>query len=136
MLLLPVLICLGGFLVSRMSVPLSRMHVTVRLAERVSLEQSGEVTGTIDASDTFRATGEPIEKLYGEALSIREKFVAGGWLLGAFLGLVIGAKLIRLSVYRSRDDYTANRADCLACGRCFAYCPVEHQRTKNSKTII
>ena len=111
------------------------MHVTVRLAEQIYHEETDHAVKTTHASDAFRATGQPIDKLYNEALTIREKSVYGGWILGAFLGVVIAAKLIRLSVFRTRTDYTADRANCLACGRCFAYCPVEHQRIKNNKTV-
>jgi ferredoxin len=55
----------------------------------------------------------------------------GAWLLGGFLGLVIGLKLIRLSVYRRRVDYEADPALCVACGRCFDYCPRERLRRKS-----
>jgi ferredoxin len=44
-------------------------------------------------------------------------------------------KLISLSVFRRRTDYEADRATCLACGRCFPYCPVEHERRKEAGTL-
>jgi len=136
-LLLPILIATGGFLVSNMSVPLSRMHADVRLAERIYLEDTGAVLDTVDESDAFRATGTPIEQLYADVDIIRGKFTTGGWLLGGFLGLVLGAKLIRLSVYRRRSDYQAHRAYCLACGRCYEYCPVHQEKIKaDTATVI
>lgn len=52
----------------------------------------------------------------------------GGAILGGLLGLAIGLKLVRLTVWRQRADYEADRRHCLACGRCFLYCPQEHQR--------
>jgi ferredoxin len=130
--LLPVLVVLAGFLVSRMSGPFSRMHATVRLAERIHGEDGGTVEGTIDASDAFRATGRPVEELNAEALAIRGRFVTGGWILGAFLGFLFAMKLINLSIFRRRTDYEADRATCIACGRCFPYCPVEHERRKGA----
>jgi len=48
----------------------------------------------------------------------------GGW-LGAWVGLVIGAKLIHLSIRRRRRDYQPDRTSCVSCGRCFWYCPGE-----------
>ncbi len=111
----------------------SRMHTTVRLAERIHSEETGQVVDTTDASAAFRATGREIGDLYAEALSIRTSFGTGGWIFGGFVGLVIGLKLIGLSVWRQRTDYEANRASCLACGRCFEYCPVEHVRLKEVK---
>jgi ferredoxin len=49
---------------------------------------------------------------------------------GIFTGLVIMAKLIGSVIIRRQDDYEAKRADCVACGRCFAFCPREQNRRK------
>ncbi|MBN1846379.1 MAG: 4Fe-4S binding protein [Sedimentisphaerales bacterium] len=123
--LLPVLILGGGFLVSRLSVPFSRMHATVRLAEQVAREQADRTRETTDASDAFRTTGEPLESLYARALAKRRQIGRGAWLLGGFLALVLGCKAIRLAVYRRRSEYQADRGYCLSCGRCYAYCPMD-----------
>jgi ferredoxin len=109
------------------------MHPTVRLAQRIYLEDAGKVEDTTDASEAFRATGKETEALYDEALNIRAEFGLGGWFVGGFLGLVIGLKLIAASVWRQRTDYQAGKASCLACGRCYKYCPMEHERLKKIK---
>jgi ferredoxin len=131
--LLPVFIALSCWLGVRISTPLSCVHATVSLAERVWLEDTGKVEGTTDASDAFRKTGRPTEELYSETLNLKKKFVLGSGLFGAFIGLVIGIKLIYLSIRRRRMDYEVNRGNCLSCGRCFAYCPIEHKRLKKIK---
>ena len=71
-----------------------------------------------------RARQAPKEILT-EAAAIRRKFATGGWIFGAWVGLVIGVKLISLSVRRRRTDYEPDRGDCFACARCFEYCPNE-----------
>lgn len=134
--LLPVLIFLGGWLGTGLKSVTSRMHATVRLAERVYLEGTGKVEGTTDASTAFRATGADAKELYKEAMDIRARFGFGGWLFGGFIGLVVGLKLIGLSVQRQRTDYEADRASCLACGRCFQYCPREHVRLTKAKEAV
>ena len=128
--LLPILVAAGGWAGQALRGPLARTHRTVRTAERVRLEETGEVEGTNDFSDAFRATGRAASELYGEALVIRRRFAIGGALLGAFVGFVVAGKLITLCVRRGRNDYEADRASCLACGRCYAYCPKEHERLK------
>jgi NosR/NirI family nitrous oxide reductase transcriptional regulator len=133
LLLLPVLIVLGGWAGTSIKAITSRAHETVRLAERIYQEEAGEVEGTTDASSAFRATGQEIPALYEEAATIQAQFGLGGWIFGGFVGLVIGLKLIALSIWRQRRDYEADRADCLACGRCYAYCPREHVRLKEAK---
>ena len=134
--LLPVLVLAGGWAGASLKDVTARGHATVRLAERIYMEDEGIVEGTTDASDAFRATGKDIKELYDEVSVIIDKFVLGGWLFGGFVGLVIGLKLIGLSVRRQRANYEADRASCLACGRCFEYCPREHLRLKEAKEAI
>jgi NAD-dependent dihydropyrimidine dehydrogenase PreA subunit len=131
--LLPVLVFGGGLLGWLAREPLSRMHPTIRTAERVRLEALGEVEGTDDLSDAFRHTGGLNEDLYAEADRVGDRFATGGMLLGGFLGLAFGLKLVQVSVRRTRTDYEADRATCLACGRCFRYCPREQLRLKQRK---
>ena len=133
LILLPVLVFLCGWGGSSIRKVTSRMHPTVRLAERIYLEDNSKVQDTTDASEAFRATGKDTEELYKEALNIRTEFGLGGWFAGGFLGLVIGIKLITASIWRQRTDYEAGRASCLACGRCYKYCPVERERLKKIK---
>ena len=134
--LLPILMILCGWSGSGLRKVTSRMHPTVRLAERIYLEDAGKVEDTTDASLAFRATGKETEALYEDALNIRADFGLGGWLFGGFVGLMIGLKLIAVSVWRQRTDYEAGRASCLACGRCFKYCPMEHARLKKTKEVL
>jgi len=133
--LLPILIFLGGWAGSKLKTVASRMHPSVRLAERVRLEETGKVEGTTDASDAFRATGTETADLYESASNIRARFGLGCLIFGGFIGLVIGLELVSVSVWRQRQDYEADRASCLACGRCFEYCPREHLRRKKNDTL-
>ncbi len=127
---LPLLVAVGAYLASALAPALSRTHMKVLLAERVWMEEAGEVEGTTDASSAFRGTGRTLEDLYAEADAVRRRFRLGGALAGAYFGLVIGMRLLTLSVRRTRADYTIDRAACLSCGRCFASCPKERQRQK------
>jgi NosR/NirI family nitrous oxide reductase transcriptional regulator len=130
--LLPVLMAAGGWAGYSLKGPFARMHPRVRTAERVYLEETGQVAGTTDASDAFRATGQTSEALYDEATEIRRRFALGGTLLGGFMGFVIGGKLVALSVRRRRTEYEADPASCLACGRCYQYCPKERERFREN----
>jgi NosR/NirI family nitrous oxide reductase transcriptional regulator len=129
--LLPMLIGLGAVLGRYLDVPLSRLNPTVRLAEIMHEEEMGHFRPTSNESDAFRKTGKTVEDLYREASLIISKFgMAGAW-FGAWVGLVIGVKLIHLSIRRRRVDYEPDRAACVSCGRCFWYCPREHELSKN-----
>ena len=133
LLLLPVLVFFGGWAGSSLKGVTSQAHETVRLAKQIYLEDAGQIEEVTDASTAFRATGQQTKELYEQAADIRARFEVGGWILGGFIGLVIGLKLIGLSVWRQRTDYEADQASCLACGRCYKYCPREHVRLKKTK---
>ncbi len=122
----PTLVAAGFWLGRQLETPLARVHPVVRQADRVYQEQTGEIQDTSDVSDAFRNTGRPARELYAEAARLHVAFRrAGGW-FGAWVGLVVGVKLIYLSLRRRRTDYQPDRAACVSCGRCFWYCPCEH----------
>lgn len=146
LLLVPAWIAAGAILGRGLGPVFSRLHPTVRLAEDVRLTELGlaswllagentsgvQLTGPLkdrnEAVAAFRKTGRPPAELYAEAQGLQTEFrVAGAW-LGAWVGLVMGVKLVTLAVRRHRSEYVADRAACVSCGRCFWYCPEEQIR--------
>ncbi len=124
----PVLIGLLALLGTSLAVPLSRWHPEVRLAEQLRKEELGVAATTTDASEAFRNAGQPLREAYATAIQWRDRYrTLGGW-LGAWTGLVVGTKLVQLTLRRRRSDYQPDRAGCVSCGRCFWYCPVEQVR--------
>jgi Fe-S-cluster-containing hydrogenase component 2 len=129
----PLLIAAGAGLGYAMRSALASLHPTVQLAEQVRIERSGPAKAPIEgaqpsATDAFRATGETPEDLYVRADAIVKKFAGYGALFGGWVGLVFAVKLVQLSIRRRRTDFEPDRAACVSCGRCFWYCPEEHQR--------
>ena len=127
LLLLPVLIALGGFAGSKLGPAACRVDRTVHLAEHYAANQKAPIqngVATPEALELQRAEKNP-EELLAAALAIRHRFTLAGWLFGAWVGLVIGAKLILLSVRQNRTDFEPDRAACYACARCFESCPSE-----------
>lgn len=122
--ILPLWIGIGGFAGSMMHVPLSRFNETVYMAEQIV--ENPEVKNDPDNIDvrTFMSSGKSTEQLVIEADAIRHQFYIGGWILGGFMGLVIGTSLIGLSTFRKREDWEPNKTNCLSCARCMDYCPV------------
>lgn len=131
--ILPVLVIGGAMMGSRLHTPLSQIHNTVQLAERIRLEEQGKVQDTVLQSETFEQSGEPEEQLYNDAASIKNRFIKGSTYFGGFIGLAFGITLIGLSVRRRRRDYIPDRGTCLSCGRCFAYCPVGKKESKEDE---
>lgn len=122
-LMLPVLIALCGWVGHRLSVPLSRYNSNVALAERILAEhQSPALEPTLETK-TFRSKGMPEADLIQSALRIRAQMNVGGWIIGGFVGLVFGLKLIGFSTVRTQKDYEVDRTHCFSCARCCTYCP-------------
>jgi len=131
--LLPALVLAGGVLGYAVSGLAARVEHTVQLAERVRLEETGAVAGQTDLSRAFSELGTTNRQLYSQALAVKGKYAVGASLAGAFFGLVVALKLVSLAVRRKREDYLPDKATCMSCGRCFAYCPVEqHRRSKGT----
>jgi ferredoxin len=123
----PVLILAGAWIGHYFSPAAARLHPTVALAndylrERATPSKPALVGPDALAMDRARQAPEP---LLEQAAAIRRQFDLGGWLFGAWVGLVVGVKLIRLSVRASRADYEPDRAACVSCARCFETCPSE-----------
>lgn len=132
--LAPVILLVAAWAGSLTATPFSKMDYTVRLAERIALEDAGAVEGQTDASQSFRDSGQPTAPLYESAQTIRNQYAWGGWIFGAFLGFVIAFKLIWHCVQQTRAGYEADRSDCLACGRCYCSCPLERKRLRQLKS--
>ena len=124
-LLIPVWMLVGGIVISKAHIFLSRAHPDVYLAELlIAHPELREDEENIDIQ-TFLESGTSFDQLVEEASLVRTKFRKGGWYLGGFIGLVIGVMITNQFVMRKREDYVPHRGDCFSCGRCIGYCPVE-----------
>jgi NAD-dependent dihydropyrimidine dehydrogenase PreA subunit len=68
----------------------------------------------------------PSSAAYQEAAAIHGRFDVGSWVFGGWLGLVLGMRMVGQSIRRHRREYEIDAGSCVACGRCYASCPVEH----------
>lgn len=103
----------------------ARIHPTVWLADRVAAVERGAVEDTSVDTEAFRSGRESPTELYAQAETLRRHFRRGTALFGAFMGLAVCGRLIRLSIIRKTGDYEPDRGACVSCARCLAYCPVE-----------
>lgn len=124
-LLIPVWIFIGGYALSHANKFMSKAHPDVYLADLlIKHPELKNDTENIDIK-TFMSSGKSFDTLVEEAKTIQAKFYTGGWIMGGFLGFVIGLTLLNQVIFRKREDYRANKGDCFSCGRCMDYCPVK-----------
>jgi NosR/NirI family nitrous oxide reductase transcriptional regulator len=128
--LLPVLVVAGAWAGAKLSPAAAQLDPNVALAERYVRQQSHPMQygpTTPEALSLQRAAENPTAIL-ATAAEARRRFDLACRLFGGWIGLVIGVKLLALSVRSSRTDYEPDRGACFACARCFTACPNERVR--------
>ena len=130
LILIPVMMFVSGFALSRLDNLLSRINSKVRLSHQIMLEDEGTITETTLETRTFRSQIKTVDELQQESQFIIQKYRIGGWILGTFLGLAFTFKLFTLSVHRKQEEYVTDPVNCFSCGRCWKSCPIEHKRLK------
>ena len=125
--LLPVLIAGGAVIGGKLAVPVSQLNPTVALAERYINQQKSPTDYGVMTPETLslqRAERDP-EALLVSATDLRRRFWLACVVFGGWIGLVIGVKLVSLSLRTLRTDFEPDRGACFACARCFRSCPQE-----------
>jgi NAD-dependent dihydropyrimidine dehydrogenase PreA subunit len=128
--LLPALVFGGAWAGSKLSPAAAQLHPSVALAERYTRQQSHPARYgpmTPEALSLQRAADNPAAILT-VAADARRRFDLACNLFGGWVGLVIGVKLLALSVRSSGTDYEPDRGACFSCARCFSACPNERAR--------
>ncbi|MDR2425203.1 MAG: 4Fe-4S binding protein [Prevotellaceae bacterium] len=129
LILLPLIMTIAALTLRTGSDLLAGVHKRVQLHEKYHLE--GEQAIEVE---TFIGQGGKIEELTAETAEIQRQFKQYSTVAGALIGLVIGITLINLSLKRSRKNYEIDDANCVSCGRCFAYCPQNNKSSENTQS--
>lgn len=121
----PALVVLCGWTASKYHEDFAQVNFKVRLAQELMNYDTKNDAATVPLEiSTFRSSGKPVENLYKEAAVLVNRFYIGSWIMGGIIGLIIGLTLARLTIFRYRNEYLANKGNCLSCARCLEYCPV------------
>jgi NAD-dependent dihydropyrimidine dehydrogenase PreA subunit len=126
---LPLLMAAGALLMSHAADLLSRMHRDVRLYDQVMAHEADPQDVLSLELEAFYGQGGSVEELTGRFEAIQADYSFYAPIAGALMGLAIGLTLIGLSLKRARIQYDIDHGSCVACGRCFHYCP-QNQKTE------
>lgn len=132
--ILPLMIVAGAFLLRMSAADLSRANKEVRLYDLVVAQEAnpeGELSLELEA---FYGQGRTLEDLMRTYEKIQADFSFYATIAGALIGLVLGITLINLSVKRTRKQYEIDYAACIACGKCFGYCPQNKKGVESRKS--
>jgi polyferredoxin len=120
---LPLMVVVGALLMRSVSSELRRVNKDVKLYDLVMQHEKDPQNILSLELEAFYGRDDSVEKLTEKYEVIQVDFKFYSTIAGAFIGLVIGITLINLSVKRTRKLYEIEKKDCVACGRCFSYCP-------------
>jgi NosR/NirI family nitrous oxide reductase transcriptional regulator len=134
--ILPVLILTGALLMRYVSDDLSRAHKDMRLYDMVVQKESNPQNTLSLELETFYGQGRSVTDLEGKVEKIQADYRFHSTIAGGFTGLVIGITLIGLSTKRTRKTYEIEHADCVACGKCFGYCPQNKIKMKTGTPLL
>lgn len=127
--MLPIWLTLGAGLGYSLHPVMAQLDPQIRLARWVHSETIDPNNKfAVDAVTAFRNTGVTEVSLYDSAAKRLQTFAVAGITFGLWVGLVFGLKWIQLATRPSRQEYLPDPRRCVACGRCFWYCPEEQVR--------
>lgn len=121
--MLPLLTAAGALLLGTNSDNLSQANKDVYLYTLLQMQESDSEIEMPKEVVAFHEMGRSMDELAEKVEGIKDEFRLYAYLVGAMIGFVIGMKLINLSVKRTRKTYEIDHSACVACGKCFDYCP-------------
>lgn len=101
----------------------AKAHPDVALVERLD-RATPETEDLFPEIEAFKRTGRSRAAADAQAAQTVARFRSGCAGAGLFMGLVIALRLLGLTRLQRRALHEADRIRCVACGRCFAACPV------------
>lgn len=125
LLMIPVMIVVLGYVSAGLSEKFATVHPRVALAKEIMDPVKLHAQPGTEQMKAYRSSGKPAREVFVEAGIILGKFKTGGWLLGGFIGLVIGITISRSLIHRYNPDFVPDKGSCFSCARCVDYCPVK-----------
>ena len=133
MLLMPLLVVSGALMMRASAEGLRRAHKEVRLSDRVTAYEAQAAPEIIPLEvEAFYMKGRTMEELTATKDAIVADYRKYATWAGAMIGLVLAIALMRFSIKRRRETYEIDQSACVACGRCFEYCPQNRVATKQN----
>ena len=129
--ILPLMVVAGAILMRSVSSDLSRVNKDVKLYDMVMKQEANPQDVLSLELEAFYGRDDSVESLTERYDMIQDVFSYYATIAGAIIGLVIGLTLIGLSIKRTRKQYGIDHKNCVACGRCFSYCP-QNSLSKNA----
>ncbi|MDR0333330.1 MAG: 4Fe-4S binding protein [Dysgonamonadaceae bacterium] len=121
--ILPLMVVACAFLMRSVSEKLANANKDVRLyKEVIAFEANPTNTLTLELEAFYKNEGN-VEELIALHEKIQSEFKLYSTIAGGLIGLVLGITLIGLSLKRKRETYEIEDAECVACAKCFSYCP-------------
>ena len=120
---LPVMIVAGAVFMRSVSDDLAQTNRDVRLLNEVLSFEANPLQDLSLEMEAFFKNERTLEEVAEVAEARRADFRLYSTIAGGLIGLVFGLMFINLSTKRTRKEYEIDDAECVACAKCFSYCP-------------
>jgi len=112
----------------------ARAHPSVIVAERLAQTPESEMDLHPEI-EAFKRTGRTPEQAAAEAAVTVARFRRGCAWAGVFVGAIMALRLLGMTRLQRRTLHEADRERCIVCGRCFAACPKNVQRSTSNAQL-
>jgi len=120
---LPIMVGAGALFMHSVSDNLAQINRDVRLYNEVMAFQENPQMELSLELEAFFKNERTVEEVAEMSARTKADFSLYSTVAGGLIGLVFGLTLISLSIKRTRKEYEIDDAECIACGKCFKYCP-------------
>lgn len=120
---LPILMAAGALIMRWASPNMARANSEVRLYGMVTAYEQSFADQMEPEVEAFYSQGRNLAELEASKEGVLKQFRLYSTLAGILIGLVIGLKLLEMSLKRGRKEYEIDYAHCVGCAKCFDYCP-------------
>ena len=131
--LTPVLIACGILVGLILYKPLSNIHPEIKMVKELKLLNTTVVkerdiyNRDITDAEAFLENGENPAELVERAIYAQKKLKIALVCFGAYIAFVFIGSLVKTTKRQTNMEYTVDSGECVACARCYQWCPRQHK---------
>ena len=135
--LTPILILCGILFGLALYKPMEKIHPDIKMVKELKLLNNTVVkerdiyNRDITSAEAFLEKGENPDDLVQKAVNAQQKIKIALVCFGIYIAMVFIGSLVKTIKRRTNIEYTVDSGECVACARCYQWCPRQHKTEEN-----